>query len=118
MPSLGQPVAPRVVRRRQVRYLRFPRESLPDATRRTPAPARAKQHSCFACRGPPLCPPFFRPRNDSGALWREPMNVLEEEVWISASPLVELVLRAQSGDREALGQLMVRYEGAVYAIEI
>jgi RNA polymerase sigma-70 factor, ECF subfamily len=46
------------------------------------------------------------------------MNLLEEEVSISASPLVDLVLRAQAGDREALGQLMVRYEGAVYAIAL
>jgi RNA polymerase sigma-70 factor, ECF subfamily len=46
------------------------------------------------------------------------MNLLEEEFSISASPLVELVLRAQAVDREALGQLMVRYEGAVYAIAL
>ncbi len=46
------------------------------------------------------------------------MNLLEEEFSIVASPLVELVLRAQEGDREALGQLMVRYEGAVYAIAL
>jgi RNA polymerase sigma-70 factor (ECF subfamily) len=46
------------------------------------------------------------------------MNLLEEEVSVVTSPLVELVLRAQSGDREALGQLMVRYEGAVYAIAL
>jgi RNA polymerase sigma-70 factor (ECF subfamily) len=46
------------------------------------------------------------------------MNLLEEEFSVVASPLVELVLRAQEGDREALGQLMVRYEGAVYAIAL
>jgi RNA polymerase sigma-70 factor, ECF subfamily len=46
------------------------------------------------------------------------MNLLEEEVSLSNSPLVETVLRAQEGDREALGQLMVRYEGAVYAIAL
>ena len=46
------------------------------------------------------------------------MNLLEEEVSLTNSPLVETVLRAQEGDREALGQLMVRYEGAVYAIAL
>ena len=46
------------------------------------------------------------------------MNLLEEEVLLTNSPLVETVLRAQEGDREALGQLMVRYEGAVYAIAL
>jgi len=46
------------------------------------------------------------------------MNLLEEEFSVVASPLIELVLRAQEGDREALGQLMVRYEGAVYAIAL
>jgi RNA polymerase sigma-70 factor (ECF subfamily) len=46
------------------------------------------------------------------------MNLLEEESSVVSSPLVELVLRAQEGDREALGQLMVRYEGAVYAIAL
>jgi RNA polymerase sigma-70 factor (ECF subfamily) len=46
------------------------------------------------------------------------MNLLEEEISQSNSPLVETVLRAQEGNREALGQLMVRYEGAVYAIAL
>ena len=46
------------------------------------------------------------------------MNLLEEEVSVVNSPLVETVLRAQEGDRDALGQLMVRYEGAVYAIAL
>ena len=46
------------------------------------------------------------------------MNLLEENVSLTNSPLVETVLRAQEGDREALGQLMVRYEGAVYAIAL
>jgi RNA polymerase sigma-70 factor, ECF subfamily len=46
------------------------------------------------------------------------MNLLEEEVSLTNSPLVDTVLRAQEGDREALGQLMVRYEGAVYAIAL
>jgi RNA polymerase sigma-70 factor (ECF subfamily) len=46
------------------------------------------------------------------------MNLLDEEVSLTNSPLVETVLRAQEGDREALGQLMVRYEGAVYAIAL
>jgi RNA polymerase sigma-70 factor, ECF subfamily len=51
--------------------------------------------------------------------WKErTMNLLEEEFSIVASPVVELVLRAQEGDREALGQLMVRYEGAIYAIAL
>src|SRR5437868_13866668 len=46
------------------------------------------------------------------------MNLLEEDVSVVASPLVELMLRAHSGDRGALGHLMVRYEGAVYAIAL
>ena len=36
----------------------------------------------------------------------------------SLQPLVELVLAAQAGDREALGQLMERSERAVYAIAL
>ncbi len=41
-----------------------------------------------------------------------------EECLTTETPLVELVLLAQSGDREALGQLMERYERAVYAIAL
>jgi RNA polymerase sigma-70 factor, ECF subfamily len=46
------------------------------------------------------------------------LEPLVTELQPAISPLTEIVRRAQAGDRDALGQLIERYQGAVYAIAL
>ncbi len=48
----------------------------------------------------------------------EPLQPSSLEAAVEESPLVATVRRAQAGDRDALGELMERYERAVYAIAL